>query len=176
MSQLRLVRGVDPRVSELDIRMMERAIALAEDAASLGEVPVGAVVYRGEEIIAEAANDREQTRDPVGHAELRAISDAGRVLGDWRLNDCTLAVTLEPCCMCAGAIVNARVGRVIYGARDPKAGGCESLYAIASDKRLNHRTELIAGVLAEPCGTLLRQFFTRRREEKRAEREAKKAG
>ena len=143
--------------------MMERAIALAEAAAVKGEVPVGAVVYKGNRIIAEASNNREATCDPVGHAELLAMSAAGKTLGDWRLEDCTLAVTLEPCPMCAGAMVNSRLGRVIYGASDPKAGACKSVFIIPTDKRLNHEVKVISGVLGERCGQLLKDFFKRRR-------------
>ncbi len=168
MAQLRLARSGDPNVSAIDIAMMERAIVLAQKAAANGEVPVGAVVYRGEQILAEAANNREETRDPVGHAELLAMSEAGKVLRDWRLIDCTLAVTLEPCPMCAGAMVNARLSRVIYGASDPKAGACKTLFHIPTDKRLNHEVTVIDGVLAERCSTLLKDFFKRRRTQNRS--------
>ncbi|MHC4808897.1 MAG: tRNA adenosine(34) deaminase TadA [Planctomycetota bacterium] len=157
---------------ELDRRMMARAIELAARAAAEGEVPVGAVVYRGEEIVAEGWNRREATGDPVGHAELLAMSEAGRRLGRWRLHDCSLAVTLEPCPMCAGAMVNARLRRVVYGADDPKAGACRTLYAIATDPRLNHRVEVIAGVEAAACGGLLSGFFRRRRAERKTARTA----
>ncbi len=150
-------------VSATDLAMMERAIALAAEAARQAEVPVGAVVYKGDRIIAEAANNREAAQDPVGHAELLAMSKAGKVLGNWRLTDCTLAVTLEPCPMCAGAMVNARLGRVIYGADDPKAGACRTLFCIPTDERLNHRVRVIGGVLADQCQKQLREFFGRRR-------------
>ena len=168
MAQLRLAKGGDPNVSAIDLAMMERAIVLAPKAAAQGEVPVGAVVYRGEQILAEAANNREETRDPVGHAELLAMSQAGKVLGDWRLIDCTLAVTLEPCPMCAGAMVNARLSRVIYGASDPKAGACKTMFRIPTDKRLNHEVTVIDGVLAERCSNLLKDFFKRRRTQNRS--------
>ncbi|MCP3903474.1 MAG: nucleoside deaminase [Planctomycetes bacterium] len=144
--------------------MMERAIALAGEAAALDEVPVGAVVYRGDEVIAEGYNVRESAHDPVGHAELLAIARAGKALGAWRLAGCSLAVTLEPCPMCAGALVNARIERVLYGATDPKAGACDTLYQIPSDPRLNHEVEVIGGVLAERCGALLTEFFRRKRQ------------
>jgi len=157
-------------VSEHDLAMMKRAIELAREAAAIGEVPVGAVVYRGSEIVAEGANNREATQDPVGHAELLAMSLAGKRLGEWRLSDCTLAVTLEPCPMCAGAMVNARLARVIYGASDPKAGACRTLYSIPTDARLNHRVEIIGGVLEEACGDLLREFFRERRQARRTQR------
>lgn len=148
--------------------MMGRALGLAREAAALGEVPVGAVVYRtdGGEVLGEAFNRREIDKDPAGHAEFLAIGAAARRLGDWRLNDCTLAVTLEPCAMCAGLIVNARVGRVVYGADDPKAGAVRSLYRLLEDARLNHRPVVVAGVMAEESAVLLREFFGRLRERK----------
>ncbi|MBI1367475.1 MAG: hypothetical protein GC162_02350 [Planctomycetes bacterium] len=152
--------------------MMQRAIELAKDAVVVDEVPVGAVIYRGEEILAEAHNLRESHTDPTAHAEILALRQAARVLGEWRLNECSLAVTLEPCTMCAGAIVNARVGRLIYGASDPKAGAVESLYQICDDRRLNHRPEVICGVLAPQCRGLLRDFFKQRRAENRINRSA----
>lgn len=144
---------------------MRRALALARRAAEVGEVPVGAVVWEtaGGRVLAEAFNRREADADPCAHAELLAIREACRVIGDWRLNACSLAVTLEPCPMCAGAIVNARVGRVVYGADDPKAGACRTLFTLASDPRLNHRAQLVPGVLADESGELLRDFFRARR-------------
>jgi len=148
-----------------DIAAIERAIELATIAASEGEVPVGAVVYRTEtgERLGEGANRRETDDDPTAHAEIIAIKQAATTIGDWRLNQCTLAVTLEPCVMCAGAIVNARVGRLVYGATDPKGGAIESLYEIAGDERLNHRLPVISGVHEQECGDLLRAFFRERR-------------
>lgn len=172
MSRLTLARTDHPGLTATDIAMMQRALVLARQAAAKGEVPVGAVVYRGDTILAEAANNREHTRDPVGHAELLAMQQAGRSIGDWRLTDCSLAVTLEPCPMCAGAMVNARVSRVIYGAADPKAGACESLYDIPRDSRLNHRVEVFPGVLADECAQVLKTFFQQRR---RAHRDARAA-
>lgn len=140
---------------------MRRALELASAAAAMGETPVGAVVADTAtgEIIAGAHNRRETDHDPAAHAELIAIRDAAKRLGDWRLTGCTLAVTLEPCPMCAGLIVQARLGRLVYGAADPKAGAVESLYALCSDPRLNHRIEPVAGVLAEESSQLLRDFF-----------------
>lgn len=165
MVDLHLTRvSAPPRgITAIDLAMMQRALELADRGAALGEVPVGAVVYRGDRILAEAANNREATRDPVGHAELLAMSEAGRAIGDWRLSGCTLAVTLEPCPMCAGAMVNARVDRLIFGTTDPKAGACRTLYRIPTDRRLNHRVEVIGGVLAERCQQQLRAFFKERR-------------
>lgn len=144
-----------------DLEMMARAIALARDAAASGEVPIGAVVYETDtgRVLAEAANTRERRRDPCGHAELLAIRDAAAAVGDWRLNHCSLAVTLEPCPMCAGAIVNARVGRVLYGADDPKAGAVRSLFTLLDDPRLNHRCVVIPGVEREACSAMLTAFF-----------------
>lgn len=149
--------------TEADLEHMRRALGLAEHAMALGEVPVGAVVVRHGRIIAQAFNLRETLEDPTAHAERLAITLAGRSLGTWRLEDCTLYVTLEPCAMCAGAIVLARIPRVVYGALDPKAGACESLFRLASDPRLNHRAELVGGVLAEDCSAVLQTFFRSRR-------------
>ncbi|MCZ6444971.1 MAG: tRNA adenosine(34) deaminase TadA [Phycisphaerales bacterium] len=175
MAGLRLARENDPNVTATDLAMMERAIALASKAAAIGEVPVGAVVYKGDRIVAEASNNREATRDPVGHAELLAMSAAGKVLGDWRLIDCSLAVTLEPCPMCAGAMVNARLGRLIYGTDDPKAGACKTLFHIPTDERLNHRVTIIQGVLADRCRQQLREFFQQRRRQNKQSQKSRTA-
>ncbi len=145
------------------LEMMRRALALAREAALIGEVPVGAVVVREGRVISQAYNLRETLDDPTAHAERLALTLAGRALGTWRLDDCTLYVTLEPCPMCAGAIVQSRVARLVYGAWDPKAGACDSLYRIVTDPRLNHRAEVTAGVLAEECGAVLTEFFKARR-------------
>jgi len=139
---------------------MRAAIAEAEAAAAAGEVPVGAVVVSGSgELLARAHNRRERDQDPLAHAELLALRAAARAVGSWRLEGATLYVTLEPCAMCAGAIVLARVARLVYGAADPKAGFCGSLGDLVRDARLNHRAEVLAGVEAEACGGLLREFF-----------------
>ncbi len=172
LSQLRLVAPAHSAITQTDHRMMLRAIELARQAATVGEVPVGAVVYMGDEVIAECANNREATKDPAGHAELLAMRQAGQRLGTWRLNDCSLAVTLEPCPMCAGAMVNARLGRLIYGATDPKAGAVHTLYEIPTDRRLNHRVEVIGGVEAAKCRELLRTFFRERRRDSAARKRA----
>lgn len=150
-----------PQPTTTDIEMMERAIELAQRSADAGEVPVGAVVYNTQtrEIVAQAHNTREMHNNPAGHAEFSAIQDACSSIGDWRLNDCTLVVTLEPCPMCAGLIVNARVGRLIYGASDPKAGAVRSLFELCDDTRLNHRCEIHAGILGDRCSDQLRIFF-----------------
>lgn len=158
-------RAVSLEVSELDLSMMRRALELASEAAAAGESPVGAVVYDASTggVIAQARNTREGDHDPAGHAELLAIRAAARSLGDWRLGRLTLAVTLEPCVMCAGAIVAARLGRVVYGAADPKAGGARSLYRLLEDPRLNHRVTPVGGVMAGQSAALLRAFFRARR-------------
>jgi tRNA(adenine34) deaminase len=150
--------------------MMERALLLARRAGAAGEVPVAAIIYRGEEILSEAHNRRELHPDPTGHAEILAIREAGRRLGAWRLLGCTLAVTLEPCAMCAGALVNARIARLIYGASDARAGACESLYRITTDPRLNHRLTVHRGLYARACTRLLTRFFESRREQIRRAR------
>ncbi|MEL7485327.1 MAG: tRNA adenosine(34) deaminase TadA [Planctomycetota bacterium] len=148
-----------------DETMMARALELAREAAAMNEVPVGAVVWETDTgtVLGEGFNRREVDRDPSAHAEYLAIRAACKAVGDWRLNHCSLAVTLEPCPMCAGLIVNARVGRVVYGADDPKAGACRSLFELTTDARLNHRVELITGVRAEESAELLRSFFRARR-------------
>ncbi len=145
--------------------MMSRALELADLAAGEGEVPVGAVVYETEtgRVLGEGRNGRERERQPWQHAEFVAIQRACESIGDWRLNHASLAVTLEPCPMCAGLIVNARVGRVIYGAADPKAGAVDTLYALLTDARLNHRCEVVAGVEADASAERLRAFFSKLR-------------
>ena len=167
MARLKLAKRQNPDLQPVDLLMMDRAIMLAGDAARRDEVPVGAVIYRGREIIAEASNNREATKDPTGHAEMVALRMAGERLGEWRLSNCSMAVTLEPCPVGAGALVNARLDRLVYGAYDQKAGACHSLYAIPEDDRLNHRVEMIGGVQEERCVQLLRDFFKRRRAERR---------
>ena len=142
---------------------MEAALDEAAQAAEVGEVPVGAVVVHRGQVIARAHNRREIDRDPTAHAEILALREAVELLGEWRLEGCTLFVTLEPCFMCAGAIVNARVERLVFGATDPKAGAVGSLANVPADTRLNHRPEVVGGVLAEPCGRILRDFFAARR-------------
>ncbi len=123
------------------------------------ETPVGAVIVRQGRMIAGAHNQREQLKDPTAHAEILAITQAAAAIGDWRLTECTLYVTLEPCCMCAGAIVQARIPHVVYGATDPKAGAAQSLFQLLNDPRLNHRAEVLGGILGQQCGALLTRFF-----------------
>src|SRR5689334_10286277 len=148
---------------------MQHALREAEAAGAEGEVPIGAIVVRhdplggDDRIIGAAHNQREQLHDPTAHAEMLAITQAAEALGNWRLEHCTLYVTLEPCPMCAGAMVLARIPRVVYGAADPKAGAARTLFQILDDPRLNHRAEVIAGVLGQACGRVLSEFFARRR-------------
>ena len=142
-----------------DEQWMVAAIAEAELAAEKGEVPVGAVIVHDGEIIGRGHNLRELSQDPTAHAEMIAIRQAAEALGSWRLIDTSLYVTLEPCPMCAGALVNARVPRVVWGCNDPKAGATETLYTIGSDPRLNHRFECVPGVLGDECSALLTRFF-----------------
>jgi tRNA(adenine34) deaminase len=141
------------------------AVALAEARAALarGDVPIGAVVVRDGEVIAAAGNAREAASDPTAHAEVLALRQAAAVLGRWRLDDCTLVVTLEPCVMCAGALLNARIGRVVYGAADLKGGAVGSLYHVLADPRLNHEPPVTWGVRADECAALLTDFFAARR-------------
>ena len=140
-------------------------LALEEAAAAIGhgDVPIGAVVVHAGEVIARRHNERERRTDPTAHAEVLALADAARHLGMWRLTEATLVVTLEPCPMCAGALVAARVGRLVYGAPDERAGAAYSLYNIVQDPRLNHECRLTVGVLAEECGALIVEFFRARR-------------
>jgi tRNA(adenine34) deaminase len=152
-----------PATLAADAAWMERALELARRAAESNEVPVGAVIVRNGEILGEGHNLTVAEADPTMHAELVAIRRAAAVLGDWRLLDCTLYVTLEPCAMCAGAIVLARIPRLVFGARDPKAGMVGSLGNLVQDPRLNHRCDVTAGVLAEESSGLLRAFFKERR-------------
>ena len=140
------------------------ALREAARAAKRGEVPVGAVIVHAASPLVAVGNAREASNDPTGHAEIIALRRAGELLGRWRLFGCTLYVTLEPCPMCAGALVNARVDRLVYGAADPKAGAVESLYRLADDERLNHRIAIASGVRAEACARQLKQFFRSRRE------------
>lgn len=146
-------------ITEIDEKFMREALAEACAAAAVGEVPIGAVVVRAGEIVARAHNRRELDQDPSAHAEFAALCAAARSLGRWRLSDCTVYVTLEPCCMCAGLMVNARVGRCVYGAADAKAGALGSLYDLNADSRLNHRFNVTAGVLADECRELLSSYF-----------------
>jgi tRNA(adenine34) deaminase len=150
-------------VSDTDAEFMRRALTLARQAEAAGEVPIGALVVHNGEIIAEGWNQPISAHDPSAHAEMVAMRAAGTKLRNYRLTDTTLYVTLEPCAMCAGAIVHARVARVVFGADDPKAGAGGSVFNLLASEKLNHRTEITRGVLAEECGELLRRFFQQRR-------------
>jgi tRNA(adenine34) deaminase len=146
-----------------DLAFMDAALELAQRAADAGDVPVGALVVLDGRIVGIGGNRREVDADPSGHAEIVALRDAGKSVGRWRVDGATLYVTLEPCPMCAGAIVSARVARLVYGADDAKAGAVRTLYQICSDPRLNHRVEVVAGVRAEQSRALLREFFAQAR-------------
>ena len=151
-------------VGERELGFMRRALAAAEEAGGRGEVPVGAVVVVGDEVVAVAHNERETASDPTAHAEILALRRAAAALGRWRLVDAELYVTMEPCPMCAGALVNARLRRLYFGCDDPKAGAVRTLYSLVDDPRLNHRVEVIPGVLAAEGAGLLRSFFSRLRQ------------
>jgi tRNA(adenine34) deaminase len=153
----------EPVENNDDLRFKTLALTLADEAAARGEVPVAAVIVENGVVIATSANEKEQAIDPLGHAEIRVIREAAAKLGRWRLIGCTLYVTLEPCVMCAGAIVHSRVDRVVYGAKDAKAGAVESLYQVLTDSRLNHRPQVESGVLAKECGDILSKFFAAKR-------------
>lgn len=151
---------------------MRAALALAERAAREGEVPVGAIIVHEGQIVGRGANRPITDCDPTAHAEIIALRDAGRTLGNYRLIGCTLYVTIEPCVMCAGAIMHARIARVVYGARDPKTGACGSVVDLFADRRINHHTQVAQGVLAEESGNLLSRFFAGRRDPERTPRDA----
>ena len=150
-------------MDDADAVFMGEALVEARAAAGVGDVPVGAVMVRDGRVIARGHNRKERDRDPTAHAEMEVLRRAARVLGGWRLPDCTLYVTLEPCVMCVGAMVNARISRVIYGARDEKAGALGSMYDIGRDGRLNHRFEVVGGVMQSECAEIMREFFRARR-------------
>lgn len=154
-----------------DERFMQLALEQAAQAAAVGEVPIGAVVVCDGAVVAAAHNRRETDADPSAHAEFTALVDAAHALGRWRLTGCTVYVTLEPCLMCAGLMVNARIDRCVYGAADPKGGALGTLYDVSHDPRLNHAFEVTAGVLQEECAEQLRAFFKRRRREAKALKE-----
>lgn len=146
-----------------DEELMQAALAEARAALAHDDVPIGAVVARGDEILARARNERELRSDPTAHAEVLALRAASEAVGSWRLDGCTMFVTLEPCLMCAGALLLARVDRVVYGPQDPRAGAAYSLYNVLDDPRLNHRVQIATGVCEEESATLLRSFFEGRR-------------
>lgn len=146
-----------------DVYFMRLALKEASLAFQIGEVPVGAVVVKDGKVISSSHNLREISKDPSAHAEIVAMRDATKISDSWRLTGLTLYVTKEPCIMCAGALVNSRISRLVYGCRDEKAGGVDSLYQLLSDKRLNHQVEVVSGVLEEECAGILRNFFKERR-------------
>ncbi len=150
-------------LEELDTAMMRLAIEQAQQAAAIGEVPIGAVVYQGDQVLASAHNMREHWADPTAHAELIAMREAAKQLGTWRLDGCRVAVTLEPCPMCAGAMVNSRLEAVVFGVTDPKMGCVETLHRLLDTEAFNHRVAWQGGVLADECLTLLQDFFKARR-------------
>lgn len=150
--------------AEIDAKWMRRALVLAEKAAARGEVPVGAILVKDNQVLSMASNQKEKWQTCLGHAELIAIQRASQKLGAWRLLGATLYVTLEPCVMCAGALVQARISRLVYGAADPKGGAVDSLFKIGQDSRLNHRIEVTAGVQSELCSSQLSGFFRKRRQ------------
>ena len=152
-------------VKDVDERFMRVAIEAAGIAEENGDVPIGAVIVYKNQIIGKAYNQREQLKDPTAHAEIIALTQAAAFLESWRLSGCTMYVTLEPCPMCAGALVLSRMDRLVYGCDDPKTGACKSLYNIVQDERLNHKLEVTSGVLEEQCREQLQGFFARRREE-----------
>ncbi len=149
--------------NEADREFMGEALAEADKAARIGEVPIGAVIVYEEKIIARAHNLKETTGDPTAHAEILALRTAAQLRQGWRLSGVTLYTTLEPCPMCAGAMVMARIGRLVYGAKDPKAGSAGTLMNIVQDERFNHKVEITSGVLATECGNILKEFFRERR-------------
>ena len=156
--------GVERKMQNIDEKYMRAALALARKAGEQGDVPVGAVIICGGKIIARARNEKEKRGDACAHAEMLCLNRAQKKLGRWRLSDCTLYVTKEPCAMCAGALVNCRVGRLVYGARDERFGCSGSLFDISGDGRLNHAAATCAGVLEADCAALLSEFFRARRD------------
>ena len=156
-----------PQPEARDVFYMERALAEAKAAAVRGEVPVGAVVVNGEQIVGRGFNRREERQSPLSHAEMVAIEQAAGLLRSWRLSECEIYVTLEPCIMCVGAILQARIRRLVFGCLDAKAGAVESLYKLCDDERLNHRLPVRSGVLAQQCATLLEDFFSELRSRKK---------
>ena len=162
----------DMAAINLDMIFMQQALLEAQKAAELGEVPIGAVVVRNGQIVGRGYNLRETTKDPIAHAELIAIKEASISLGGWRLIGCTLYVTLEPCPMCAGAIVQSRIERVVFGCSDPKAGCAGTLMNLLEEQRFNHQAEVSAGVLEAECSSILKDFFRELRERKRISQRA----
>ena len=157
--------SAESALNNSDEHFMHVAIEAAKIAEENGDVPIGAVIVHNNQIIAKAYNQREQLADPTAHAEIIALTQAAAALETWRLNGCTMYVTLEPCPMCAGALVLARIDRIVYGCDDPKTGAIKSLYNIVQDNRLNHRVEVTCGILADEYSRILQEFFEKRRTE-----------
>jgi tRNA(adenine34) deaminase len=155
-------------ITQQDENFMKLAIDQAKIAEENGDVPIGAVIVHKNQIIAKAYNQREQLQDPTAHAEIIALTQAATALENWHLNGCTMYVTLEPCPMCAGALVLSRMDKLVYGCDDPKTGAVKSLYNITTDDRLNHRLEVVSGVLADECAEMLRKFFLHRRKKNKS--------
>ncbi|KAG0164659.1 hypothetical protein DFQ28_010974 [Apophysomyces sp. BC1034] len=166
----------EPGTSARDLRFMELARAAARHACALGEVPVGAVIVQGDEVVAQGFNQPIGTHDPSAHAEMVALRAAAQALSNYRMPGCELYVTLEPCLMCAGAIMHARIARVVFGAHDPKTGACGSVVDVFAQPRLNHHATVVGGVLAHECSHELSQFFSKRRRQLRALRAHDGAG
>ena len=154
-----------------DLKWMQHAMQLARQAEQQGEVPVGAVVVKQGMLVGEGWNQPIRLNDPTAHAEMMAIRDAGQRLNNYRLNDCTLYVTLEPCAMCTGAMVHSRISRLVFGAQDPRTGAAGSVFQLADNLHLNHRMQVVSGVMAESSQALLQQFFRRRRAEQKAKKQ-----
>jgi tRNA(adenine34) deaminase len=161
-------------VNVCETKFMKIALAAASSTGDRGEVPVGAIVVSAGKVVGTGYNRREEVQNPLSHAEIMAIDEASRRLGSWRLNDCEIYVTLEPCIMCTGAILQARIRRLVFGCVDPKAGAVESLYRLCEDQRLNHQLPVVGGVLAEESAALLADFFVRLRQQKRDIRKAER--
>jgi tRNA(adenine34) deaminase len=160
---------MNDKQQQIHERYMRIAIEAAKIAQENGDVPIGAVIVHKGKIVAKAYNQREQLQDPTAHAEIIALTQAAAALGNWHLHDCTMYVTLEPCCMCAGALVLSRIERLVYSCDDPKAGACGSIYNIVQDQRLNHRLEITSGLLNSECSILLQEFFQKKRKQLKTE-------
>jgi tRNA(adenine34) deaminase len=166
--------GLGSAMKSLDTGFMRLALEAAAEAAAKGEVPVGAIVVTGGSVVGRGYNRREQMRNPLSHAEITAIDEASRRLQSWRLNECDIYVTLEPCIMCVGAVLQARIRQLVFGCVDPKSGAVESLYRLCEDRRLNHQLPVVGGVLADQSAALLADFFSRLRRQKRESRKAER--
>ncbi len=165
------MNSINKEAKETDEYFMKQALEEAKKAEAIGEVPIGALIVKDGEIIAKAYNRREIDKNPLAHAEILAIDEASKQLDSWRLLDTTLYVSIEPCPMCAGAIINARINRVVIGAMDPKMGACGSVVNLVEDERFNHRVELETGVLEVECSSIVKDFFKQLRDKKKAERQ-----